>query len=459
MVGVPVLVRAGDYPTNLFHFRVPDDLAQKTNGHIVAGTSSAANASGMTNDPDKPIPLVAFSDVPLTTAVDNLARQAGINYLLDLRCIPELLGSNGQGGSEPLINLYVKNVRARELLNSILATNGFVLYENPITTVAMVTRPNLPRRTIDENLSMLGNNALGGSPTNVGIPRIVLDDVPIGLGLENLARSDGTNILIDRSLDDDRTVVSIRWEHLTARQAILALCQNYDFKMVPTNGRGSVIILEDSVPRAMRLVQMTNGSGLIDFHEVPMYNAIADLTDQGEIDYLVDPHYRRRLLGGSVSHPGEEMVSLYLKDTSVDDAFTALLKPRGFVMLDEPVSGISMITSYSHRPYVLDGTLLHLETNMVSGTNGIFHPVEFFNEPVDSALNHLITASGLEIKLAGAATNEVNWAIYLHAKHSTAKQELYAICQACEFEIVRDDDGQVVIRPKTLKHYHHVYIH
>ena len=29
------------------------------------------------------IPLIQFQDVPLTTAIENLARQAGINYLLD----------------------------------------------------------------------------------------------------------------------------------------------------------------------------------------------------------------------------------------------------------------------------------------------------------------------------------------------------------------------------------------
>src|SRR5215510_14704436 len=32
---------------------------------------------------DAIIPLIQFQDVPLTTAIDNLARQAGINYILD----------------------------------------------------------------------------------------------------------------------------------------------------------------------------------------------------------------------------------------------------------------------------------------------------------------------------------------------------------------------------------------
>src|SRR6266496_652915 len=33
--------------------------------------------------PGAVIPLIQFQDVPITTAIENLARQAGINYILD----------------------------------------------------------------------------------------------------------------------------------------------------------------------------------------------------------------------------------------------------------------------------------------------------------------------------------------------------------------------------------------
>ena len=206
-------------------------------------------------------------------------------------------------------------------------------------------------------------------------------------------------------------------------------------------------------------VSLTNVRPLIHIESSPMSAVILMLSEQGGVNYLIDPHYRRALLGGGAQHPGDRMVDLILKNITIEDAFTALLKPRGFVMLDEPVSGIPMITRYSHRPYVLDGTLLHMETNPVSGTNGIFYPVDMFNERVDVALKRLITASGLDIKLDRAVINDVNWAICMRAERTTAKQALYAICQACEFEIVKDDDGQVVIRPMPVKYYHHVPIH
>jgi hypothetical protein len=48
---------------------------------------SASNATATATEPapaaPQTIPLIQFQDVPLTTAIENLARQAGINYLLD----------------------------------------------------------------------------------------------------------------------------------------------------------------------------------------------------------------------------------------------------------------------------------------------------------------------------------------------------------------------------------------
>lgn len=227
-------------------------------------------------------------------------------------------------------------------------------------------------------------------------------------------------------------------------------------------------VANDYLPKAKPVILSTNPvSGrsptnvlpVIYFDDAPMITAITALAEQGKINFLIDPHYRHGLLGGSRYHPGDQLVNLRLKDVSVDDAFTAMLKPRGFVMLDDPVSGVSLITRYSHRPYVLDGSLLHMETNVVSGTNGVFCPVSLDDVPVDLALTRLIAESRLKIRLDSDVTNDGYWSLNMHTERTTAKQAIYAICQACEYEIVQDDDGQVVIRHKPMKHYHHVPIH
>ena len=48
-------------------------------------TTSNETASTANSQPSAPpsIPLIQFQDVPITTAIENLARQAGINYLID----------------------------------------------------------------------------------------------------------------------------------------------------------------------------------------------------------------------------------------------------------------------------------------------------------------------------------------------------------------------------------------
>src|SRR5262245_24330822 len=45
--------------------------------------TTPATATPAGTNPGAVIPLIQFQDVPLTTAIENLARQAGINYILD----------------------------------------------------------------------------------------------------------------------------------------------------------------------------------------------------------------------------------------------------------------------------------------------------------------------------------------------------------------------------------------
>src|SRR5208282_1664861 len=55
------------------------------------------------------IPVIQFQDVPLTSAIENLARQAGINYVLDPKIKPE-----------QTLSIYWTNMTARQALNAIL---------------------------------------------------------------------------------------------------------------------------------------------------------------------------------------------------------------------------------------------------------------------------------------------------------------------------------------------------
>jgi type II secretory pathway component GspD/PulD (secretin) len=75
------------------------------------------------------------------------------------------------------------------------------------------------------------------------IPLIVMDDVPLTDAIKNLARQANINYMLDPKLSygqmgpDGRPIsqptVSIRWENITAEQALTALINNYGLQLVP----------------------------------------------------------------------------------------------------------------------------------------------------------------------------------------------------------------------------------
>ena len=69
------------------------------------------------------------------------------------------------------------------------------------------------------------------------IPLIEMDEVPLTEAIRAMARKARLNILLDPRLSEppfDRVVVTVRWENVTAREALIALLENYDLKLVET---------------------------------------------------------------------------------------------------------------------------------------------------------------------------------------------------------------------------------
>ena len=62
------------------------------------------------------IPLIQFQDVPLTTAIDNLARQAGINYIMDPKVGYGQPDEKGQIRAQPNISIRWENLTAEQAL-------------------------------------------------------------------------------------------------------------------------------------------------------------------------------------------------------------------------------------------------------------------------------------------------------------------------------------------------------
>lgn len=95
--------------------------------------AAAAPAQGAT------IPLIQFQDVPLTTAIDNLARQAGINYILDPKVGYGQPDERGQVKTQPNISIRWENLSAEQALNALIATYGLQIVTDGKTGISRVT--------------------------------------------------------------------------------------------------------------------------------------------------------------------------------------------------------------------------------------------------------------------------------------------------------------------------------
>jgi type II secretory pathway component GspD/PulD (secretin) len=120
----------------------PMAAATGTNESSSVTTSNATgSASSSTSPASAPasIPLIQFQDVPITTAIENLARQAGINYLLDPKIGYGQPDANGQVKPEPTLSIRWENITAGQALVALLDNYGLQLIEDHRTHIARIT--------------------------------------------------------------------------------------------------------------------------------------------------------------------------------------------------------------------------------------------------------------------------------------------------------------------------------
>jgi type II secretory pathway component GspD/PulD (secretin) len=85
------------------------------------------------------IPQIKFSDVPITTAIENLARLAGINYMLDPKIGYGLADANGQIKVEPTLSIRWENITAENALLALLDNYNLQLIHDKKTGIDRIT--------------------------------------------------------------------------------------------------------------------------------------------------------------------------------------------------------------------------------------------------------------------------------------------------------------------------------
>jgi type II secretory pathway component GspD/PulD (secretin) len=114
-------------------------LAQAQDNPAEATPAGEATAPAMVQ-PGAVIPLIQFQDVPLTTAIENLARQAAINYILDPRVgYGQPDEKTGVIKVQPNISIRWENLTAEQALSALLQNYGLQLIDDPKTKISRVT--------------------------------------------------------------------------------------------------------------------------------------------------------------------------------------------------------------------------------------------------------------------------------------------------------------------------------
>lgn len=124
-----------------------DQTAASTNGTPATTATAEAGPTPVTpveaNTNSNPaavvVPTIMMTEAPLTQAIDLLAREAKINYIIDPKVSFGPPGPKGEPAPAPIITFRWENVTAQQALTTLLTTYSLQLVEDPKTTIARIT--------------------------------------------------------------------------------------------------------------------------------------------------------------------------------------------------------------------------------------------------------------------------------------------------------------------------------
>ncbi|SRR5258706_1053865 len=177
-------------------------------------------APGQQQSPaNESIPLIQFENVPLNSAIETLGKQADMNCILDPRV-----------SSRRYVTVKWENISAMDALDRVLKQHGLCLIDNPTTTVSRIAPTNVLAHFVDKGWIK--------ADTNSAVPLILFEDVTLDDAINELSAKAGLKVELDPRLSKyyvapgehfaSRVTLSVRFQNLRPRQAIAALCENYE---------------------------------------------------------------------------------------------------------------------------------------------------------------------------------------------------------------------------------------
>lgn len=175
---------------------------------------------------DQTAPRIELSNVQLVDAIKNLARQSGLNYILD----PHVPGSDfgpGRLVASPSVTALWTNMTAEAALGALLKDHQLTMVTSPATTITRIAPAKIRVKPVP--VGQVGTNA------SSVIPLLVLESVPLTEAVTRIAEAARLTLSLDPKVSapaiDTQGSVSFRWERVTARQALAALLDNYGLEM------------------------------------------------------------------------------------------------------------------------------------------------------------------------------------------------------------------------------------
>lgn len=170
------------------------------------------------------VAVIEIENVPLSTAIQLLARQMDFNYILD----PAV-----QGSLDPLVTIRWENATAEQAFKALLAEHRLAITANPATSIAHIRTADHPIKPMTVPPIRIGSNG--------AIRLIEMDKAPVIQVITNLAAQTHLKITLDPKvmarfdplspsspLPQGSRRLSVRWKDVTAAQALLAVLDNFD---------------------------------------------------------------------------------------------------------------------------------------------------------------------------------------------------------------------------------------
>ncbi len=114
--------------------------AEQAVGTPAAETNAPAVTAPAAAQPGTVLPLIVMDEVSLREAIRNLARGAGLNYMLDPKIGFGQMGTDGKPIPEPTVSIRWENVTAEQALLSLLNNYDLQLVEDPKSRIARITK-------------------------------------------------------------------------------------------------------------------------------------------------------------------------------------------------------------------------------------------------------------------------------------------------------------------------------